>query len=221
MVERLHRQLKAAIKCHQNDRWIDILPTVLLGIRSAWKEDIKATSAELVYGEPLRLPGEFLAPRNEAVEYDNSAEYVKTLRQHMQQLRPVDGTQHGNKHNFIFKDLATSEYVFVRLDQSKRCLQMPYDGPYRVINRSPKTFIIDTNGTHKTISIDRLKPAYIMTESPSQSTTTTTNPSDSNNSTQSPDSHAPMQETNHSQPTCTTRSGRRVRFPRKFLDFET
>lgn len=218
MVERLHRQLKAAIKCHQNDRWTDILPTVLLGIRSAWKEDIKATSAELVYGEPLRLPGEFLAPRDNAVDHDNSTEYVKTLRQHMQQLRPVDGTKHGEKHHFVFKELATANYVFVRLDQSKRCLQMPYDGPYRVINRNPKNFIIDINGTHKTISIDRLKPAYIMTES---SSPTTTNPSDSNNRTPPPDSHSLMQEPNHPQPTCTTRSGRRVRFPRKFLDFET
>ncbi|XP_050063094.1 uncharacterized protein LOC126552440 [Aphis gossypii] len=47
MVERSHRQLKAAIKCHQNKRWTEILPTVLLGIRAAWREDLKSTSAEL------------------------------------------------------------------------------------------------------------------------------------------------------------------------------
>ncbi|XP_029162232.1 uncharacterized protein K02A2.6-like [Nylanderia fulva] len=35
MVERFHRQLKAAIKCHQEDRWTEVLPTVLLGIRAA------------------------------------------------------------------------------------------------------------------------------------------------------------------------------------------
>ncbi|KAI5724764.1 hypothetical protein M8J77_006869 [Diaphorina citri] len=63
MVERLHRQLKAAIKCHHTARWTDILPTVLLGIRAAWRDDFKASCAELVYGEPLRLPGEFLASK--------------------------------------------------------------------------------------------------------------------------------------------------------------
>ncbi|KAI5731027.1 hypothetical protein M8J77_003513 [Diaphorina citri] len=63
MVDRLHRQLKAAIKCHHTDRWTDILPTVLLGIRAAWRDDFKASCAELVYGEPLRLPGEFLASK--------------------------------------------------------------------------------------------------------------------------------------------------------------
>ena len=41
MVERLHRQLKAAIKCHQNNRWTEALPTVLLGIRAAWREDLQ------------------------------------------------------------------------------------------------------------------------------------------------------------------------------------
>ncbi|XP_033229631.1 uncharacterized protein LOC117181172 [Belonocnema kinseyi] len=30
MVERLHRQLKAAIKCHENDEWAEVLPIVLL-----------------------------------------------------------------------------------------------------------------------------------------------------------------------------------------------
>ncbi|KAI5720352.1 hypothetical protein M8J77_005348 [Diaphorina citri] len=63
MVERLHRQLKAAINSHHTARWTDILPTVLLGNRAAWRDDFKASCAELVYGEPLRLPGEFLASK--------------------------------------------------------------------------------------------------------------------------------------------------------------
>ncbi|GBP80756.1 hypothetical protein EVAR_56602_1 [Eumeta japonica] len=60
LVERFHRQLKAAIVCHENANWVESLPLVLLGIRSALKEDLQTTSAELLYGEPLRLPGEFL-----------------------------------------------------------------------------------------------------------------------------------------------------------------
>jgi hypothetical protein len=35
---------------------------VLLGIRTSFKEDLQASVAELVYGEPLRIPGEFLTP---------------------------------------------------------------------------------------------------------------------------------------------------------------
>lgn len=32
MVERLHRQLKAIIKCHETENWMEILPIILLGI---------------------------------------------------------------------------------------------------------------------------------------------------------------------------------------------
>ncbi|CAK1595671.1 unnamed protein product [Parnassius mnemosyne] len=47
LLERFHRQLKAAIICHASENWVDCLPLVLLGIRSSFKEDIKASSAEL------------------------------------------------------------------------------------------------------------------------------------------------------------------------------
>ena len=63
MVERFHRQLKAALKAQpQPDSWMDALPFVLLGIRTTLKEDISATAAEMVYGTTLRLPGEFFTP---------------------------------------------------------------------------------------------------------------------------------------------------------------
>lgn len=59
LIERWHRSLKTAIKCHQQQEWVDILPTILLGLRTSYKEDLKATAAEMLYGTSLRLPGEF------------------------------------------------------------------------------------------------------------------------------------------------------------------
>ena len=56
-----HRQLKAALKAQHNpSSWMDALPLMLLGIRTALKEDISSTAAEMVYGTSLRLPGVFL-----------------------------------------------------------------------------------------------------------------------------------------------------------------
>jgi len=37
MVERWHRSLKASIMCHGNNEWVDVLPTVLLGLRTSFK----------------------------------------------------------------------------------------------------------------------------------------------------------------------------------------
>ena len=65
MVERLHRQLKAGLKARTTGpNWFAQLPMVLLGIRSSWRVDPGCSPAELVYGSTLRIPGEFLQPRD-------------------------------------------------------------------------------------------------------------------------------------------------------------
>lgn len=95
MVELFHRQMKAAIVCHADMNWADALPVVLLGIRAAWKEDIKATPAEMIYSEPIRLPGEFLTDsRTRSVDGET---FVTRLREHFRGIRPLPGTRHGDK----------------------------------------------------------------------------------------------------------------------------
>ena len=59
MVERFHRTLKAALMCSPNTPWPDLLPSVLLGLRTAFKEDLQASPAEMLYGTSLWIPGEF------------------------------------------------------------------------------------------------------------------------------------------------------------------
>ncbi|XP_023310362.1 uncharacterized protein LOC111691552 [Anoplophora glabripennis] len=182
--------------CHGGTRWTKTLSTVLLGTRSAWKEDIQGTAAELVYGQSLRLPGEFLARQHLDQAAEDAAEFVKSLRQVMRHLRPSDGSRHNNQKIFVFKDLATTDQVFVRRDISKRILQQPYDGPYKVLKRNEKTFVVHINGRDTTVSVDRLKPAYIASEE-------TTNQGGPLN----------IQEDKVIRNVRTTRAGRRVRFP--------
>ena len=79
MVKRFHRQLEAAIRCHQHDQWTSVLPRVLFEIRAAWREDLKTTSAQLVYGQHLRLPGEFIEKTSENIE---PAVFIRHLRFH-------------------------------------------------------------------------------------------------------------------------------------------
>ncbi len=61
LVERFHRQLKDALRprlCGLD--WAEHLLWVLLGLRAAPKEDSAVSSAELVLGSQLVLPGQFL-----------------------------------------------------------------------------------------------------------------------------------------------------------------
>jgi transposase InsO family protein len=161
LVERFHRQLKAAIRCHATGRWTEVLPIILLGIRSAWRDDLQASSAELLYGQPLRLPGEFFTSSSASHELDPQ-NFAKDLRRHFNDLRPVDGTRHGGKKPFIFKELNTCTHVFVRTDISKGALDPPYSGPYPIISRTDKTAVIHVRGADVTVSMDRLKPAYVL-----------------------------------------------------------
>lgn len=159
MIERFHRQMKAAIKSHQTEEWAKILPVVLMGIRAAWKEDIQATPAEMVYGEPIRLPGQFLEETN--IQSNGANDYADKLAKIIRKLRPTI-KRHGQKATFVHKDMATTDQVFLRHDAPTGTLTQPYDGPYKVLNRGEKTYKIRVNGKIVNVSKDRLKPAYIL-----------------------------------------------------------
>ncbi|XP_018577739.1 uncharacterized protein LOC108916035 [Anoplophora glabripennis] len=157
------------------------------------------SAAEMVYGQHLRLPGEFLHSRRTNEELNTEANFVKDLRRHMESLRPAAVKHHGEKTPFVFKDLATATHVFVRADGVKTRLQNPYDGPFTVIKRDNKTFTVLVRGREVKVSIDRVKPAYCLNDA--------TDTRNENNSL--PSTSAPL-----SVPKAiTTRSGRRVRFP--------
>ncbi|XP_045462224.1 uncharacterized protein LOC123672239 [Harmonia axyridis] len=205
MVERIHRQLKAAIKCHNNDRWTETLPSVLLGMRAAWRDDMKATAAEMVYGEPLRLPGGFLSTSTD--DGADTADFVVDLRQQIRRIRPINANHHGERPSFVFKELDTSPFVFVRHEGPKLGLQKPYDGPYEVLRRDPKHFI-KINDKETTVTIDRLKPAYIFDnlENEEHEEDHTEDPVENEANDQ-----AIFPETRK------TRSGRKVHFPKKYL----
>ncbi|XP_070154053.1 uncharacterized protein [Polyergus mexicanus] len=163
MVERLHRQMKTAIKCHATEAWTEVLPIVMMGIRAAYKEDLKATPAELVYGETLRLPGEFL--QETQVATGDASDFVLRLKKAMKDLRPQPVKSHGTPATFQYKDLKNSTHVFLRQDAPTRALQPTYDGPYEVLNRTEKVYKLRVNGKTVHVTTDRLKPAYVLADS--------------------------------------------------------
>ena len=140
MIERLHPQMKAAMKCHETEAWAEIFRTILLGIRAAIKEDMKASPAELVYGTIIRLPGEFF----QVSKSTNNSDFVEDLRKIMRALEPVQGTRHGMKNVSIYKELFTSSHTLVCHDAVCGPLQHTYDGPFEVLDRNEKTYTATT-----------------------------------------------------------------------------
>ena len=58
--------------------------------------------------------------------------------------------------------LMTATHVFVRIDAVKPPLTPPYTGPYLVHARKEKAFKLKIRNTLEWVSIDRLKPAYLL-----------------------------------------------------------
>ncbi|XP_050339727.1 uncharacterized protein LOC126766071 [Bactrocera neohumeralis] len=128
LVERWHRTLKAALMCNNETPWSDMLPSVLLGLRTAYKPDLKASSAEMLFGTTLRIPGDFF---DTASTPGDPQTFVRKYRQIIQAIRPTP-TDHHTKHKlFLLKNLDTCTHVFKRVDSIKKPLQQPYTGPCR------------------------------------------------------------------------------------------
>lgn len=159
LVERLHRALKANILAHDTPAWTTKIAIILLGTRSSFKPDIKATAAELVYGTTLRLPGQFFTPCKQPAQSD----FVKELREAMDDLRPIQMSNHAQEKPFIHPELKNASHVFVRCNLIKKGGTYPYDGPYPVLNRMDKYFVVLVRNKKLKITIDRLKPAFFAT----------------------------------------------------------
>ncbi len=140
MVERVHRQLKEALRAlAAGAAWHSHLPWVLLGLRAAPKEESGCSSAEMMLGMPLQLPGELLLP---------------------EQVDPVD-RQRSLSYAAIADSppahLASACFVYVRRGGGVPPLAPLYWGPYEVLAKHAKTFWLRVGGHEEVVSVDRLK----------------------------------------------------------------
>lgn len=141
----------------------------MLDLRTSFKEDIKATASELVYGTTLRLPAEYFL--DEEREADPQI-FIERFRQQMREVRATPTAHHTKRKAFTHKTLYDCMHVFVRVNKVKGPLEAPYEGPFEVIERlSDRLFKVRTIGGTTNISVERLKPAFTetqATDTPSQ-----------------------------------------------------
>ncbi|GFX58391.1 pol polyprotein [Trichonephila clavipes] len=119
MIEEWHRPLKAAIKAYNTEHWSDAFPAILLGFRTAYKEDLQSSSAELAYGTTIRLPGEFFY----SSPMDSSPiQLVENLKSHFDSIRLSPASNHSKRSVFVHPALKDCSHVFIRNDTVKKTL---------------------------------------------------------------------------------------------------
>ena len=168
LVERFHRTLKNALRCatRSSQSWTCSLPRVMLGLRSAPRTDTATSTAEIVYGTPLRIPGlcfqdEQLHPRSATDQLDLVRSNVASFSPQALDLRKFKDSP------FVAKTLRTARFVYVRDDKlGKTALAPRYTGPFEVKEKhwDINTFVLNLGGKDDTVLISRLKAASVPQE---------------------------------------------------------
>ncbi|XP_047116021.1 uncharacterized protein LOC124795985 [Schistocerca piceifrons] len=117
----------------------------------------------MVYGSLIRIPGDAFFKKTEQKDSD-IPQFVSDVKQYMNRLKPVQIAHKVKQTPFVYKDLSMSTHTFVRIDMIKKLLEPPCEGPYKVVERIPNFFGLKMKDQLKNISIDRLKPAYLLKE---------------------------------------------------------
>ena len=163
MVERFHRSLKNALRARCNgSNWSGHLPWVLLGLRTVPK-DCGISCAEMVYGTPLVLPGEFV----DHLSSETDDKFFVNLSEKMRQMpvmltRPISQEQRRDR---VPDELRAATHVFIRRDGHVPPLAQLYEGPFRVVSKEEKVYHVQRGPRSEVISVDRLK-AYVGRDEP-------------------------------------------------------
>ena len=128
-------------------------------MRNSPKQDLHSLSpSDFVFGQPVRLPGEFFEVNN--VTQSPTHEYVSKFSKYISRLAycaPRTANREYHVDAALFSPSCT--HVYIRIDSHRSYLAPFYRGPYRVISKHAKYFSVDFRGHSDTVSIDRLKAA--------------------------------------------------------------
>lgn len=160
MVERFHRQLKSSLKALNTEpNWTAQLPLVMLGIRATTKEDLKLSSAELVYADKLRLPADLTIDEAGAPASD-PVEFAKLIKSRVDSFQPTLSRPVISKTS-IPADLEHCSHVLVTNNATKGPLDRPKQGPFLVLKRNKHTFSIQTESGPRDVNIQHLTPTKV------------------------------------------------------------
>ena len=167
-VERQHRRLKQALKARSDNArktWLKDLPLVLLGLNTAISDDVHLSAAQIVYGRQLAIPNCIFDQNFDLSEYS------------------LPERRFSRSSTFVPRELKTCKYIWLQRGIPASNMQRPYVGPYKVLDRSfeKHTIRIFVNNKLETVAMERVKPAFNISDcnalsKQTSSTTHTPNP---------------------------------------------
>ena len=159
IIERFHRTLKTALASSTVEAdWSKKLPWVLLAIHATPHAALGASPSEAVFGKCPRLPLDILPTPDPGYS-------PKEVSQITEAFMPPKQTYNANTRKIrLPPNLFTCPFVYERIDSHRSPFTPNYAGPYPVLIRESKAFLLNKNSKEVWVSIDRLKPAYLAEE---------------------------------------------------------
>ena len=84
-----------------NSNWVDQLPWIMLGLTVTVKEDLGASSAEMVYGQTLVVPGDLIQTDTSSPQIPASM-HLQDLQRRVLDLKPVPISAHVVKKGNVY-----------------------------------------------------------------------------------------------------------------------
>ena len=125
-----------------------------------FKEDLQGSSAELLFGKCLRLPGDLISPTHEN-QNASSSDTINSMCAFTELLHPTSMRVEQKKSFFLPKTLNDCTHIFIKDDPIHPNLCPAYSGPYLVIDRNNDVFKVIKRGKLISVGINNVKPGFI------------------------------------------------------------
>ena len=158
MLERQHRCLKDSLKAalddmgekHQ-DQWLNYLPFVLMGRRTAVQPDIGASSSELAFGMNIRIPGQILYNPKDVETEESLQQMLKEVREKTN--KKISQPSRHNPPEKNFPEIPNSATHAYTKQHQVTGLSCPYEGPFKIAERLSNSTVKLEVGLYKDGSI--------------------------------------------------------------------
>ncbi|GIY85442.1 uncharacterized protein CDAR_426111 [Caerostris darwini] len=90
--------------------------------------------------------------------------YIIVLRAIIRSLHPTANSIHCIESIYTNPSLYSCSHVYLKIDCVQSLLLQPYSGLKLVIAREDKNLFITTIGKYQTVPVDRLKPAFFLSD---------------------------------------------------------
>lgn len=157
MIERFHQKLRASVEIDNKcDNWLLKLPWAIMQYNNTYREHMKGTPNEYLFGMSTRIPPDLVIDDNQVFQ---PTQFLAKLYKTMNSLVPIQTDVRNYILPTIDSNLFKAKFVFVENKQMGS--RDNYQGPYRVLESDHKWIKLMIGNRPTKVSIDRCKVAHL------------------------------------------------------------